>query len=51
MPVDLAISLGKALILGPPPAANVWWGRLHLGLGSEGRVRLARYVATHGNTD
>jgi hypothetical protein len=51
MPVDLPISLGKALILGPPAAANVWWGRLHLGLRSGGRVRLAKYVATHGNTD
>lgn len=49
-PGDLPVALGKALVLGPAPAANPWWGRLRLGPGSEGRVRLGQYVANRGNT-
>jgi hypothetical protein len=45
------ISLGKALVLGPPPSANPWWGRLSLEAGSEGVVRLREYVASRGNED
>jgi hypothetical protein len=45
------IALGKALILGPAPALNPWWGRLRLGPDSEGRVRLDEYVASREVSD
>ncbi len=43
------ISLGKALVLGPVPAANPWWGRLRLDPAGEGRVRLGEYVASRAS--
>jgi len=43
------ISLGKALVLGAPPSANPWWGRLSLEPGSEELVRLREYVASRGS--
>jgi len=44
------ISLGKALVLGPPSAANPWWGRLRLDPGDTGRIRLKEYVASYGSS-
>lgn len=44
------ISLGKALVLGPVPSANPWWGRLRLDPTSEGRVRLDEYVSRRGSS-
>lgn len=44
--VGTPIALGKALVLGPPPAANPWWGRLDLRTGARGRVRLHEYLAS-----
>jgi hypothetical protein len=49
-PADQPVSLGKALILGPPPAANPWWGRLDLGRESEGYVRLKSYVRSRARS-
>ena len=50
-PTDRPIPLGKALILGPDPAMNPWWGRLDLERESAGSVRLREYVASRARQD
>jgi hypothetical protein len=49
-PEDQPVSIGKALVLGPPLTANLWFGRLELDRESSGRVRLDTYVFGDGDT-
>jgi hypothetical protein len=49
--IDVPVTLGKALLLGPNVNTNPWFGRLTLDRKSEGRVRLDNYVLADGSAD